>query len=329
MRLARLILLAWALSLLAPAAVAHEIRPVFLDVRESVAGRYDVTWKRPVFNGQPLPVTPRFSQGCRATEGAPPQVTGSFAVNRLALACPQGLAGATITFDGLTGTMVDGMVRVKFASGQLATGIVRPDAPAFEVPAESSAGSIFATYLRLGVEHILLGFDHLLFVFALVLFVRQWRRLLLTATAFTLAHSITLSLAALGVVHVPVPPVEALIALSILLLAVELLRSQDEPSRTAGLRPAGMAFAFGLLHGLGFASALADIGLPQHEIPLSLFAFNVGVELGQVAFIALLLLAGRLAGRMGEGHQRLAFRTAAYAVGSLAAFWTIERIAGF
>jgi hydrogenase/urease accessory protein HupE len=313
----------------AGAAAAHEIRPVFLDLRETLPGRFDVTWKRPVFNGRPLAVAPRFAAGCTLAHAGASRMTGSFAVERTILTCPQGLAGTTISFDGLTGAMVDGLVRVQFASGEMVTGRVLPSRPAFTTPRQSSAAHVLATYLRLGVEHILLGYDHLLFVLALVLFVGQWRRLLVTATAFTAAHSITLSLAALGIVHVPVPPVEALIALSILLLAVELLQARDDPSRAAGLRPASLAFAFGLLHGLGFASALADIGLPQHEIPLALFAFNLGVEVGQVTFIAALLGAGWLARGLAAPRRRQAYTAATYAIGGLAAFWTIDRIASF
>lgn len=324
---------AWLAGLIwlavAGAAQPHEIRPVFLDIRETVAGHYDVTWKRPVFNARPLPVTPRFSPRCAVREGSTPTTNGSFSESRMTLVCAGGLAGTDIVFEGLPGTMVDGLVRVKFASGEMATGVVRPEAPTFHAPASSGPLDVLRTYVRLGVEHILLGYDHLLFVLALVLFVRRWRRLLVTATAFTAAHSITLSLAALGIVHVPVPPVEALIALSILLLAVELFRAKDDPSLAAGVRPATLAFGFGLLHGLGFASALAEIGLPQHEIPLALFSFNVGVEIGQVAFIATLLVLGRLLLWVSEPRRRQAYLAATYAIGSLAAFWTIERIASF
>jgi hydrogenase/urease accessory protein HupE len=159
--------------------------------------------------------------------------------------------------------------------------------------------------------------------------VRCWRRLLTTATAFTLAHSITLSMAALGVVHVPVPPVETMIAVSILLMALELLQVRGDASRAAGLRPAGLAFGFGLLHGLGFASALAEIGLPQHEIPLALLSFNVGVELGQVAFIAALLGTGLLLRRLAAPWRARAYTASAYAIGGLAAFWALQRLSTF
>jgi hydrogenase/urease accessory protein HupE len=191
--------------------------------------------------------------------------------------------------------------------------------------------AVAGAYLAHGVEHILLGFDHLLFVLALILIVRSTRVLLWTITAFTLAHSITLALATLGVVRVPGPPVEATIALSILLLASEILRMQrGEPSLTAR-RPWLVAFCFGLLHGFGFAGALAGLGLPPGDIPLALFAFNVGVELGQLAFIAAVLVLMTLARRTGglSGLERHALPVTARAIGVLAAFWFFERLAGF
>lgn len=308
---------------------SHEIRPVFLDVEETLPGRYDVTFKKPNFNGVPIPVSPSFDARCVVEAGGEPRSFGGFSVSRLKLRCAEGLAGTDIVFEGLTGTMVDGLVRIRFASGEVVTGRVHPDAHIFQAPASSSAWDVFRLYVWIGVEHILLGFDHLLFVFALVLFVKDWRRLVLTATAFTLAHSITLSMSALGVIRLPVAPIEALIALSILMLAVELVRSSDAPERSGGRRPATLAFVFGLLHGLGFASALAEIGLPQHEVPLALLAFNLGVEAGQIAFIAALLGLGWLGRRLAPTKRRVAFMASAYGVGSLAAFWTLERVLGF
>jgi hydrogenase/urease accessory protein HupE len=186
-------------------------------------------------------------------------------------------------------------------------------------------------YLMHGIEHILFGFDHLLFVLALILIVPDRRMLVWTITAFTLAHSITLSLATLELVHVPGPPVEAGIALSIMLLACEIVRSQRGQSSLTTKCPWVVAFAFGLLHGLGFASALVDIGLPSGDVPLALFAFNVGVEIGQLAFIAAVLAAMALARRIGIAArvERQAVSVATYAIGILAAFWFIERLAGF
>lgn len=323
------LLLLLACLLLPRPAAAHEIRPVFLDIRETGTGSYAVSWKRPALNGGVLAIHPVFPKGCEVLQDGLPQVTGAFAVERMALRCRDSLAGAAIGFSGLSSAMVDGLVRVQFASGQMATGRVLPSRPSFTVPASASGWQVLRTYVRLGVEHILLGYDHLVFVLALVLFVRRWRRLLTTATAFTLAHSITLSMAAMGAVHVPVAPVETMIAVSILLMALELLQVRNDPGRAAGLRPAGLAFGFGLLHGLGFASALAEIGLPQHEIPLALLSFNLGVELGQVAFIAALLGAGWLLRRLAPPWQARAYTAGVYAIGGLSAFWALQRLSTF
>lgn len=316
--------LAWCGS-----AAAHEIRPLFLDVRELGEGVYAVTWKRPIFSAAPLVVAPNFGPGCEAQPGGRAERIVSSITERFVLRCRPGLPGRAVSLDGLSSVMVDTLARLELRSGETSTRVVRPQDPVWRVPNATAAGEVFATYLRLGIEHILFGYDHLLFVFGLVLLVRGVRRLLVTATAFTVAHSITLAAAALGVVRLPVPPIEALIALSILFLAVEILRSRSRPDLVQGLRPASLAFAFGLLHGLGFASALTQIGLPQHEIPLSLLAFNLGVEIGQITFILPLLAAGLLAGHLPRTATARAFQTGVYLVGSLAAFWTIQRIAGF
>jgi hydrogenase/urease accessory protein HupE len=200
------------------------------------------------------------------------------------------------------------------------------------------SGEVAATYLRLGVEHILFGFDHLLFVLALVVLVREWRRVAVTVTAFTVAHSITLAAATLGFVNVPGPPVEATIALSIMLVSVEILNARrGKPSVTTRL-PWLVAFSFGLLHGFGFAGALAEVGLPQHAIPVALLFFNVGVEVGQLIFVAAVLSLIRLllhaASQLLEPAlvQRTFDRldvTVAYAIGIVAAYWLVERTTAF
>jgi hydrogenase/urease accessory protein HupE len=309
-------------------ASAHEVRPVYLDIQETAAGQYDVIWRVPVTNGMAPPVTPRFAAGCTARGGLP-WVAGSAAVSRMTLACPAGLAGTTIVLDGLSHTMVDGLVRLQFASGEVATRLVRPADPAFTVPGASGPMDVLRIYVALGTEHILAGYDHLLFVLGMLLYVRRLRALLITLSAFTLAHSITLSLAALGMIHVPPPLTEALIAVSILMLAVELARLTDNQDGAAGFGPVVLAFGFGLLHGLGFAGALSQIGLPAHEIPLSLLGFNIGVELGQIAFVAVLLVVGRALRGLGPDQRRRAYRFGTYVIGSVAAFWSIERIAAF
>ena len=205
------------------------------------------------------------------------------------------------------------------------------DRPVFTVPRAAGPAGVAALYGRLGVEHILSGFDHLLFVFGLVLLVAGRRRLVATVTAFTAGHSVTLALASLGVVHVPPAPTEAAIALSIYVLAIELTRSRG--SRQKGptwLRrsPWSMAALFGLLHGLGFAGALSEVGLPEGEIPAALLAFNVGIEIGQLAFVALVVAAGWALARLPRRLPAPLVRSPAYVIGSLAAFWFFERFAG-
>ena len=234
-------------------------------------------------------------------------------------------------FAGLQATITDVLARVQLLDGAYSTTLVHPKQPWLEVEPARGALAVAGAYLRHGIEHILFGYDHLLFVFALILVVRGARRLVWTITAFTGAHSITLALATLRVVSVPGPPVEATIALSILLLATEIVRLQSGRESLAAQKPWLVAFAFGLLHGFGFAGALSGIGLPRGDIPLALLAFNLGVELGQLAFIAAVLGAMALVRRIDFGvvAQRYLRPAAPYAIGSLAAFWFFERLTAF
>ena len=232
---------------------------------------------------------------------------------------------------GLQATITDVLVRVQMLDGTHSTTLVHPSHPWVNIATSQAPLAVAGAYLSHGIEHILFGFDHLLFVLGLILIVRSTRMLLLTVTGFTVAHSITLSLATLGVLHIPAPPVEACIALSILLLASEILRRQrGEPSLTASL-PWAVAFSFGLLHGLGFASALIDIGLPQGDVPLALLTFNVGVEVGQLLFIAGVLGVMQLAKqfRIPDIFEFRLRTVTAYGVGTVAAFLFFERLAGF
>ncbi len=317
---------------LAPAARAHEVRPAYLEVTETAPGRYAVLWRTPVTSGMRLPVVLAFPEGVRDVgERTVQELSDSLLERRTVEAGEGGLAGKRVGFVGLQGTITDVLVRVAFLDGTRSTTLVRPSEPWVEIAATSGPFAVFRAYLTHGIEHILFGFDHLLFVLALILIVPSRRVLLFTITAFTVAHSITLALATLGVVHVPGPPVEAAIALSILLLATEIVhRERGEIGLTARW-PWVVAFSFGLLHGFGFASALTDIGLPQGDIPLALFAFNVGVECGQLAFVGavlgLLILTRQM--RLGVRVERRTLRAASYAIGTLAAFWFIERLARF
>jgi hydrogenase/urease accessory protein HupE len=320
------------LASLVRAAWAHEARPAYLEIRETALGRYDILWRTPLLSGMRLPVTLRLPADVRnVTEPSVRELSDSLVERRVIQAANGTLAGARIDFVGLQGTITDVLVRVQFRDGTSSTTLVRASRPWVEIAAASGPLAVMGAYLTHGLEHILFGFDHLLFVLALILIVRSGRVLLGTITAFTVAHSITLALATLGLAHVPRPPVEAAIALSILLLAVEIVHVEQGRIGLTARWPWVVAFSFGLLHGFGFASALADIGLPQGDIPLALLAFNVGVECGQLAFVAAVLSVATLARRVGLGlHvERSVPRIAPYVIGSLAAFWFFERLARF
>lgn len=313
-------------------ARAHDARPAYLQVSETSAGRFTLLWRVPVLSGMRLPVLLKLPDSLREIrEPASQRLSDSIVERHFVESAAGNLDGARIDFVGLEATITDVLVRVELLDGSRSTTLVRPVRPWVEVARTTGTLAVIAAYTRHGVEHILFGFDHLLFVFALILLVPSRRVLLATVTAFTLAHSITLALAALGVVRVPGPPVEAAIALSVLLLAGELAHVRNgRPSLTARW-PWLVAFSFGLLHGFGFAGALTSVGLPAGDIPLALFAFNVGVELGQVAFIVAVLAVLGLARKAVPSRvvERIALGGATYAIGILAAFWFFERVAGF
>jgi hydrogenase/urease accessory protein HupE len=244
-----------------------------------------------------------------------------------------GLTGGTIHIAGLTATMTDVLVRLERRDGTTQVTRLTPSAPSFVVEAAPRAMQVAATYLILGVEHILLGIDHLLFVLALLILVKGTRRLLATVTAFTVAHSLTLAGATLGFVHMPGPPVEAAIALSIVFVAAEIVHSGQGMKGLTERFPWIVAFTFGLLHGFGFASALSEVGLPQTAIPVALLFFNVGVEIGQLLFIAfvfaVIATARQVMRRFAVSQPTWTWRVPPYAIGSVAAFWAVQRIVAF
>lgn len=312
-------------------ALAHDARPAYLQVEEIAPHRYDLLWRTPVLSGMPLPVTLQLPPGARDVVAPRVQTLPDSQVERRVVEVDgDGIAGRRFEFLGLEATLRDVLVRVELLDGARSTTLVRSTQPWVEVGASRSALAVAGAYLVHGVHHILFGVDHLLFVLALALIVPNRRVLLVTITAFTVAHSITLALAALGVVRVPGPPVEAMIALSIVLVAAELVRSQRGRSSLTSERPWLVAFAFGLLHGFGFAGALTEVGLPQGDLPLALLCFNVGVELGQLAFLALLLPIGFLCrSALGAATLARARAVTSYAIGIVAAFWLFERLAAF
>lgn len=301
------------------AALAHALDPALLELREQPSGRIEVLFQSPLGGG----LEPVLPSGCNAVSAPRITTTPRNRLVRWQVDCGgTSLAGARIGVEGLAARQTDALVRVAFADGRVVESVLRSGEPLLTIPAESGFFEVLRAYLGLGLHHILSGPDHLLFVLGLVLLVPDRRRLLWTITAFTAGHSATLSLAMLGFVHVPPAPVEALIALSIVVVAFELTR----PARPSSL-PVAMALGFGFLHGLGFAGALAQVGLPAGEIPQALFAFNLGIEVGQLLFVAGVLGVLAFLRRVPVRWPRAGRLVPAYAIGSLAAFWVFERLA--
>ncbi len=317
------VLLFWV----AGAAGAHELRPGVLELREGRPGTYSLLWKRPAGGEVEIRIAPVLPPECRAASPGATLLTPGALVVRGTIACEGGLRGRTIAIDGLQSTLTDVLVRVYHADGWLETHLVKPFDPQVTLGERTSALQRSGAYLRLGVEHILLGVDHLLVVLGLLLIVRDRWVLVKTITAFTVAHSITLAAATLGFASVPVLPLNAAIALSILFLGPEIVRARRGQTSFTIRHPWVVAFAFGLLHGFGFASGLTTMGLPPAEIPLALLMFNVGVELGQLGFIALILLLERAFRVLEIQWPRFVTALPGLMVGSLGAYWTIQRLA--
>ncbi len=311
----------------APSAQAHESRPAYLELVETQPNHFDVFWKVPALGEARLKIAPRFPNGC---VGVTPRIeiaTGDASANRWTIDCPAGLAGGRIAIDGIEATLMDALVRITMADGRAQVLKLSSTSPSAAVAAAPSFWGVAGTYFMIGVEHILFGIDHLLFVLTLMLLAGTWWRLLGLITAFTVAHSITLAAATLGHVSLPPAPVEAMIALSIVLAAAEALRPEAERSSLISRAPWVIAFCFGLLHGFGFAGALAEVGLPQGAIPLALLFFNVGVEAGQLVFVAamaVVLLGVRYL--FSERHVTDIRRLLTYGAGGIAAYWLIERV---
>ncbi len=309
---------------------ADEIRPGYLELSTTDGSSYSVKWKVPMKGDLVLSLKAVLPDTC--SERTPPSSmqSGGAMITRWSLTCPGGIFGKHISIGGLENTMTDVLVRLVHQDGFTQMVRLTPGETGFEIAAKPSRLDVIQVYTALGIEHILIGVDHLLFVFALLLIVNGLRRLITTITAFTLAHSITLAAATLGYVHVPQAPVEAVIALSILFLATEIIHNRQGRPGLAKRFPWLVAFIFGLLHGFGFAGALAEIGLPEQSIPLALLFFNVGVELGQLLFVVAVISVGwvlrkLIAEKLLQGSEV----AASYLIGSLSAFWVIERTYSF
>jgi len=310
-------------------ASGHEVRPGYLELRQTGVERWHSLWKVPALGEMRLSIRPIFPPKCTPVSELVAFHAADAYSERMTLECKGGLAGQVIVIEGLSATMTDVLVRAVRMDGSMQIARLTSSAPAFVYEISPGSLQVMSTYTTLGIEHILLGLDHLLFVLGLLLIVRNGWLLVKTITAFTIAHSLTLAAATFGWVHVSQAPVEAVIALSILFLAGELAKQRHGQIGLLERFPWMVAFMFGLLHGLGFAGALRELGLPENEIPLALFAFNIGVEVGQLLFIGAVfaLIAGLR--RVRTSWPAWAGMIPPYAIGSVAAFWTIQRIASF
>ena len=318
-----------AIALAAGPAAAHRLAPSLLSVEESQDGAIAVSFKMARQQPAGAEISPELPEQCVPAEHPRVETDDqSVTVHWTAHCGAEGIVGLRFGVQGLAESGTNALLRIALRDGRRVQAVLHAGAPSLVVPERASALGAFHDYLRLGALHIGTGFDHLLFVFGLVLLASGTRRLLWTVTAFTAGHSVTLSLAALGIVRFPTAPIEIAIAVTILVLALELARGPGQPGqRESALRrrPWAVAFAFGLLHGFGFAGALAEVGLPQEEIPVALFSFNLGIELGQVAFVGLVLALRRaLAPALARAPAWVA-RVPVTAMGGLAVYWCLDR----
>jgi hydrogenase/urease accessory protein HupE len=315
--------MALSLALIAAQVFADEVRPAYLELNAQSDNSFNIVWKQPVVENRRLPIDPIFPLDCELHETSPPELTGTALLKRWQTNCD--LSQADIEIVGLRTSITDVMVRYIKADGTINTYMVQPADPILRL---GSANTDSVGYLMIGIEHLIGGIDHVLFVIGLVLFIRSPWMLLKTITAFTVAHSITLALSILGIVSLPQAPVEAVIALSIVFLARELAQPGEQRSALTRSSPWLMAFAFGLLHGLGFAGVLREIGLPEDALFSSLLLFNVGIEIGQLIVVGALIFALWLWRKVTNGlslSPRLLNSSAAYVMGSVAMYWTIDR----
>ncbi len=309
------------------AAYGHRFAPSLLKVNETASQQYNMVWKTPAQGVSNVPLEPVWPEACEAISASSPRLEGTGIVTSWQLQCTElgeeGLVGETLGVSGLDASQASAMVTVNLLDGRQYQRVLNAERPDFVVPAESAAGDVVGDYTRLGIEHIWFGFDHLMFVFGLLLLVGGGSRLFWTITAFTVGHSITLSLVTLGYLDYPVGLVEFAIALSIFALAVELTRMKKHDALWRN--PWWLAGGFGILHGMGFAGALAETGLPQDNVPLALLFFNIGIELGQIAFILLVWGIWLVIRKPLAPWQDKLFPIPVYILGSLSAMWCIER----
>jgi hydrogenase/urease accessory protein HupE len=314
---------------------ADEYRPAYLELRQTSDQMFDMLWKVPARGtDMRLGLYVGFPDDVKTIGSIRSSFVGNAYIERSTISRRGGLSGVEIRIEGLTTVATDVLVRIERLDGSTEVARLTASTPSFVVTAAAQTWDVASTYLVFGMLHIWQGTDHLLFVACLVLIAGSWKRILITITGFTIAHSVTLSLAALELVHLPVPPIEAMIALSIVFLAREI--ALDRRDTLTWRYPIVVSATFGLLHGFGFASALAEIGLPRTEIPAALLAFNLGVEIGQVVFVGAIIAAAWL---IKTGFQKftqnpirwlsLIQKPVAYTIGGITMFWTLERVSAF
>jgi hypothetical protein len=321
-------LLLVVIGLIPFASFAHEARPAYLEIKETGTGQFSILWRTPVLAGMRLPLVLQLPESFRNVKSPTvEELADSLVERRWIDAGPNGLAGKRIEIGGLQLTITDALIRVELLDGRTIQLIARPSQPWVEIAAAQSPWEVMGTYIVEGVRHILFGADHLLFVLGLLLIVGSGWMLVKTITAFTVAHSITLAVATLGYASAPALPLNSAIALSILFLGPEIVRVWRGETSFTIRHPWVVAFAFGLLHGFGFASAMTSAGLPRHDLPLALLSFNVGVEVGQLGFVALVLAMARSFRVLEVRWPRWVQALPGYTVGTLGAFWTIQRVA--
>ncbi len=320
------LLICLGLALGPNSARADELRPAYIELTEQAPGQWSLLWKasansRLGHSGEVI-----LPANCKAEAEAQREFAGSNILTRLSLRCEGSLQGQTIGLKGLELSTTDALVRIAPINSAMQTLRLTPDEPVAILAKPSIISNVAATYTIIGVEHILLGFDHLFFVLALVLLLKGGWLVAKTVTAFTVAHSITLVGTTLGWLSLPSQPVEAVIALSIIFLAVEVVKAKPDDRRLSERFPWIVAFLFGLLHGFGFAGALAEIGLPEGDVPLALLTFNLGVEIGQLAIVAV-ALAVLYALRKFRVEWLQPTKTAmAYGIGIISTYWFVERM---
>ncbi|HWF97508.1 MAG TPA: HupE/UreJ family protein [Xanthobacteraceae bacterium] len=309
-----------------PPALADEIRPAYLELREMRPGEFDVLWQTPMLGDLRLALQPEFSGDATPSSPVATQAASGSAIETWTLRAPA-LRGQTLRIRGLEATVTDVLTRIQFLDGTVAINVLQPSAPTLVVPERQSALALARNYILYGIQHIWFGIDHLLFVLGLLLIVGDRWTLVKTITSFTLAHSITLAVATLGFAQAPVEPLNAAIALSILFLGPEIARIWRGESSLTIRRPWLVAFIFGLLHGFGFAGALTGAGLPRPDLAIALLTFNIGVEIGQIGFVLLVVLLERSFRQLEISWPPFLARAPGYLIGSAGAFWTIQRTA--